>query len=292
MVLLRWLLLTLIFFELVFNLDARSCPKGHRVVTRKPGCELCPNGFFQPIPNLSKTCRLCTKCDDESGSFVKVDCTRETDRICQCLKGFVFSDSDSSTCKCNEGYGKRHKECSECEDGYFSNQINSPCRKWKKCSAGVNITGTTTSDVVCNDESKTYVTTTSTGHLASLITHVTKKRSHKGAEIQKEDTTRNPLSVTSAPVQRIPPEQKVKPPTPSNTGSYIGIILCLFLIGLLALPAVVICKMYITPCRQRKPAVRTQDSLCRTPVEETVCPLSNSIQESPDEKQATSQLIL
>ncbi|XP_020484752.3 tumor necrosis factor receptor superfamily member 4 isoform X1 [Labrus bergylta] len=290
MVLLRWLLLTLIFFELVFNLDARSCPKGHRVVTR--GCELCPDKFYQPDTNPSKTCRLCTHCDENSGSFVKVECTRETNRICQCLKGFVASDSDSSTCKCDIGYGKNQKECLKCEDGYFSNRINSPCRKWKKCSAGVNITGTTTSDVVCNDKSKTYVTTASAGLLTSLITRVTKERSHKGAEIRKEDTTRNPLSVTSAPVQRIPPELKVKPPTPSNTSSYIGIILFLFLIGLLALPAVVICKMYITPCRQRKPAVRTQDSLCRTPVEETVCPLSNSIQESPDEKLATSQLIL
>lgn len=85
-------------------------------------------------------------------------CTAETNTICECRGKFVPSDSDSSTCKCDIGFGKNQRgtemitqhcmqyakeivfivirsyplpECEECEEGYFSKSINSRCEKWK-----------------------------------------------------------------------------------------------------------------------------------------------------------------
>lgn len=97
----------------------------------------------------------------ESGSSVEKECTKETDRKCQCRGEFVPKDNDSSTCICNVGFGLKGRgtemdhttehaicqkcqiaflminsfslpECSKCEHGYFSISINSPCQQWKE----------------------------------------------------------------------------------------------------------------------------------------------------------------
>ncbi|KAF1383015.1 hypothetical protein PFLUV_G00149840 [Perca fluviatilis] len=115
MVLLKLLILTLTFYELIVDLDAQTCPK-------------------------------------EKGSVVKENCTKVKNSQCQCRGRFVPSKSDSSICKCDIGFGLEDTECLMCNHGYFSTQTNSPCEKWRGCKSGVKIPGTRTSDVICNPE--------------------------------------------------------------------------------------------------------------------------------------------
>lgn len=95
----------------------------------------------------------------DSGSGIKEKCTREKNTVCQCRGEFVPRDSDSSTCKCEIGFGLTNggiqritqhcmsfikeiaflinhsfstPECSKCPDGYFSARMNSPCQKHKE----------------------------------------------------------------------------------------------------------------------------------------------------------------
>lgn len=66
-------------------------------------------------------------------------------------------------------------------------------------SAGIKVNGTKTSDVICNEESKTNTHTTtdptSKSVVRSLFSHVTSHRPHEGAQTQKTLTT----TTTSAP---------------------------------------------------------------------------------------------
>lgn len=41
-----------------------------------------------------------------SGSFIEKSCTKTSNTICKCRKGFVAIDEDYSTCQCNAGFGK------------------------------------------------------------------------------------------------------------------------------------------------------------------------------------------
>ncbi|XP_074524883.1 LOW QUALITY PROTEIN: uncharacterized protein LOC141789386 [Halichoeres trimaculatus] len=288
MVLLHWFISTLILFERLVPLDARTCPEGQMVV--KGGCKDCPSGLYQPKQNNENKCQVCRKCDSETGSEISKDCTSVANRECRCRKGFVSMDDDSSTCKCDRGFGIINGECLKCEVGFFNNKINSPCKEWRKCSTGVNKTGTDTSDNICNKESKTYVTTTTT---SNKIVSLNKLERAQGAEEaeggetlgkQNESTT---ITVTTKTAlgQKVTPKGKAKPLQPADTN--IGVLLVTCVIALLILTAV-ICKLYISPCtKQKRPAVQTQDSLCRRPVEEcgdAVSPLSNSIQMNPKVK--------
>lgn len=42
----------------------------------------------------------------ESGSVIDKPCTKTSNTICKCAKGFVARDKDYSTCQCNAGFGK------------------------------------------------------------------------------------------------------------------------------------------------------------------------------------------
>ncbi|CAJ1050596.1 tumor necrosis factor receptor superfamily member 18 [Xyrichtys novacula] len=250
MALLKWLVFALTFCEQVINLDAKSCPKGQFVAPNKPGgCAVCPAGFYQPDTNESNRCKVCRRCDEESGSYALKECTAETNRECSCRGGFLRSDTDFSTCKCDIGNGKQDRECLQCQDGYFNNRIDSPCKRWKTCSAGVNVTGTKVSDVICNAESKTYFTTTT----------MSNKPSHEGTKIQKKQTVNNTttLSATSAPRPRLTPQGKMPTTRPPSTDYHIGsTILLTCVIALLVLTAVIY-KLLISPgCSERKPAVQ------------------------------------
>ncbi|XP_075967248.1 uncharacterized protein LOC142970713 [Anarhichas minor] len=236
MVLFKLLIFTLIFYKFIVDLDARRfCPKGHRV--GKIGCEKCPNEGFQPDTNDAQHCKPCTKCDVESGSDVKEKCTRETNTKCQCRGEFVPWESDSSSCKCT--------------DGYF--RVNSHCQKWKECKCGVKNNGTKSSDTICSegcsDASNNYVTTPPTSNkMVSLITRSTSRHPHERAHTQRMHTR---TTTTAAP----------------GHTAYIGTgmaLLILGIIGLLVLTAVT-CKLHITP----QPAAPKKDSLCRRPVEES-----------------------
>ncbi|XP_034544923.1 tumor necrosis factor receptor superfamily member 1B [Notolabrus celidotus] len=284
MVLLKRIIFILTFCELLIHLDA-NCPKGLRV---KPGSTVCVclAGYYQSEDNASRGCSICTRCAEESGSSVLQECTKETNRKCQCSKGFVPRDTDSSTCLCDKGYGKKNGECLECDDGYFNDQIDSPCKQFKKCNAGVNITGNKISDNICNKESKTYVTTTATSNkTVSLTIRLTPQRSHEGAETQRKPTTDTTITfiAESTPGNGVIPKGKGQSLYPSGTDSHIGVILLTCVISLLILTAV-ICKLFISPRRgERKTAVQTQDSLCGRPVEESGDGSQSSPKQYPEE---------
>ncbi|XP_041639495.1 tumor necrosis factor receptor superfamily member 4 [Cheilinus undulatus] len=262
---LKWILFTFTFCELIIRLDAKKCPKGQRVANS--GCAPCPPGYYQPEENNSSRCKQCTRCDEESGSFVQELCTTDANTRCQCREGFVPSDRDSSTCKCDKGSGKMNGECSKCEVGYFNNRIDSPCQKWKKCNVGENVSGTPTSDVICSDESKTDIKKAPTSNKTEpLSTQSTTKPSHEGGETQRKETTTTPLIVTVTSGHGVTPWQRVHPTDLPNTG-YIGVALLIFVIALLMLTAV-ICKLYINPRSETRPAEQTRDSY-RRPVEES-----------------------
>ncbi|XP_032370425.1 tumor necrosis factor receptor superfamily member 11B isoform X2 [Etheostoma spectabile] len=263
MILLK-LIFTLTFYELIVDLDAQTCPKGQRIKVyhgrnERHGCEICPDDNYQPEENYSQYCKPCTRCDDKKGSVVKEECTKVTNRKCQCRGEFVPLESDFSSCKCDIGFGLNNNECSKCDDGYFNTQINSPCKKWRECKSGVKIPGTRTSNVICNSELKPDDTTLpASKKFFSLITRSTSKNPLEGAHTQRMHST----ITTAAASAHIRPSRD----PPSDTGNYIGMTLLIFgIIGLLVLTAVT-CKLHIT----RQPAVLPKnDSLCRRPVEES-----------------------
>ncbi|XP_040888898.1 tumor necrosis factor receptor superfamily member 4 [Toxotes jaculatrix] len=273
MVLFKLLLLTLTFYELIADLDARTCPKGQRVNRFGTYCEPCPNGYYQPEENDSKSCNPCTRCDQKSGSVVIKECTEVTDTKCQCRENFVAWPNDLSTCKCDIGFELKNGACLKCEDGYFSTRINSLCRKWMECKLGVNISGTRTSDVICNVKSNPDITTP---YMTRLTTH----RPHAETHLKNILTT-----TTEAPprhaVTREPTRETESFP-PSNPGNHFGMAIVLFgVIGLLGLTAVT-CRLHSTPCAHRKPGVQSKDS-CRRPVEEIGDGSQSSLKLNPGE---------
>ncbi|XP_035005629.1 tumor necrosis factor receptor superfamily member 4 [Hippoglossus stenolepis] len=268
MVLIKLLIFTLTFYQLIVDLDAITCPKGHKVKrissSSSGDCEVCPDGSFQPEENNSLLCRACTNCEKNRGSVVKQKCTKETDTKCECRGNFVAWDKTSSTCKCDIGFELRHEECFKCKEAHFSHRINSPvCREWKKCESGEKIGGTKTSDVICNElriNSTSYTTRTPPKHPP------------EGTHTQNMLTTTmtTTTTTTAPPGHKVTPKPngKIEPSPNSNTGNHIGTgLIILGIIGLLLLTAVT-CKLHNAPCVQRKP-VPTNDSLCRRPVEES-----------------------
>ncbi|XP_035857764.1 tumor necrosis factor receptor superfamily member 4 isoform X2 [Sander lucioperca] len=263
--LLKLLIVTLTFYELIVDSDAQTCPKGERLIYRgnvKLDCDICPDDSYQPEENYSQYCKPCTRCDDAKGSDIKEECTKVTNRKCQCRGKFVPSESDSSICKCDIGFGLKNTECLMCDDGYFSTQINSPCEKWRECKSGVKIPGNRTSDVTCNPElNPNDITPPTSNKNVSLITWLTTKRPLEGAQTQRMHSTTTTTTTAAAPAHTDPSRDR-----PSPTGNYIGMTLLIFgIIGLLVLTAVT-CKLHITP----QPAILPKnDSLCRRPVEES-----------------------
>uniref|UniRef100_UPI0037E9A3F2 tumor necrosis factor receptor superfamily member 4 n=1 Tax=Semicossyphus pulcher TaxID=241346 RepID=UPI0037E9A3F2 len=266
MVQLKCLLFTLAFCELIIHLDAKNCPDGHIIIS----CAVCFEGFYRP--NNYEKCKVCTRCDVASGSSEIAACTQTINTKCQCRGGFVLSDTDSSTCKCEAGFGKKDGECSKCDDGYFSNHINSPCRKWQECKAGVITKGTETTNVICNKESKTDVTTSPTSKtILSLNTHSAPQRPHEGADTHKKYTTTTKNASTSAPGRPRNTQEEKTQHQSSITGNHIVMVLLICGVVALLVMTPMICRLQVTPRRQRKPAenLQTQDSLCQRPVEES-----------------------
>ncbi|XP_026202591.1 tumor necrosis factor receptor superfamily member 4 [Anabas testudineus] len=265
------LLFTLTFCKLAIHSDATRCLKGQRV-TRQGGCTACSNGYYQPEENDSQECRPCTNCNKNWGSSVKQECTRETDRKCQCRAGFTPWEDDASSCKCDIGFGLKNNECLECEYGYFTSEINSVCQKWKECKSGVKVNGKRTSDAICNDpESDSAITKT-----------IIQSTSLRPREEPQTQATRTMTFSTAPPQHKGTPKKEEAQNPHSNAGHYTGMVLLIFgIIGLLILTAVT-CKLHITPCMQKKTAVQTKDS-CRRPVEESGDGSLSSFKLNPEE---------
>ncbi|XP_073810545.1 uncharacterized protein si:ch73-361p23.3 isoform X3 [Danio rerio] len=89
-----------------------------------------------------------------TGSNVINECTLTSDTQCRCMKGFTPVDTlKEEVCVCKKGSGvnKKGNECQTCSQGFFTDKDDTACQRWKECKNGVNISGTTTSDVVCNN---------------------------------------------------------------------------------------------------------------------------------------------
>ncbi|XP_061905429.1 tumor necrosis factor receptor superfamily member 4 [Entelurus aequoreus] len=260
---LKVLLLSLTFHQLFGNLDAAfSCPKGQRINVcnrNQKCCQACPDGYYQPEQNHSKQCKPCTRCNEASGSEVKEKCTKQIDTQCRCRRGFSPVELDSATCECALGFGLKQGECSKCEHGFFSPRPNTPCSKWKECKSGVNVNGSSTSDMLCNGEPKTPNTT------MSVVTNVELHRPQSPNHIHHNH------DITKATTDHyVPSKGNMQPTQPPNLTRYhVGIsFLIIAIVGLLVL-TVVTCKMHVKPCVRRQPTVQPINSLCRRPVEES-----------------------
>ncbi|XP_029550687.1 tumor necrosis factor receptor superfamily member 4 isoform X1 [Salmo trutta] len=245
-----------------------KCKKGERRSrSRRNSCEPCPDGNFQAVPNESQQCQPCSSCDENSGSEVISLCTKTSNAICQCRDGFTNSVKDSTICKCAMGSGLDksgiiHK-CRECEHGFFTTKKDSTCAKWRECRSGVKNPGTTTSDVICNEESesdgKTLPSMQPTSPSGSIQT-VSKSL----IQNQSQGSSRHPDVPTVTPALAGP---KSSMPDYGKVMPLIGIVLLLtFLL------TAVTCNLVIIPCikNYKNPGVKTaQDSMCRRPVEES-----------------------
>lgn len=223
------------------------------------------------------SCRVCTRCEEATGSEVVEVCTTTTNTKCRCRAGFVPRDtSDSSTCKCDPGFGLNNRACVKCEDGYFSRSTNSPCQKWKECkSAGVKINGTKTSDVICHEESKTNTHTTTdptSKSVVSLISRVTSHRPHEGDQTQKTLTT----TTTSATGHSITPGK-----VPSNKGNHFGVLIAFAIVAVVALLSLTF-KLYAHPHTREPSEQQKRESLCQ-PVMEIGDSSRSSFKLNPDE---------
>ncbi|MED6290174.1 hypothetical protein CHARACLAT_010377 [Characodon lateralis] len=288
MVLCNLLILIFTLNEVIVDSDANKgipCKKGERVTEPSRGireCVPCQDGYFQQTPKFSKSCNACTKCDEDTGSFIKVKCTKETDTICGCREGFSPLLENSAWCKCDKGSGLTNGGCSRCEEGFFSTEIDSSCKKWKQCgSTGIKKAGTATSDVICNELNGSQTTTSPTSIKKVFLSLLTTRRPHEGVQTQKTLS-----STTTAPVQQNILRHTTQPSFPSspssNTSTHIGTaILILGIVGLLLLTAMT-CKLHVTPCWRTKPAVQTKDSLCRRPVEESGDGSESSLKLNPE----------
>ncbi|KAM4740154.1 uncharacterized protein FYW61_001963 [Anableps anableps] len=255
---------------------------GQRVIEisrDKRKCVPCEDGYFQPEQKSSKSCNGCTKCDEERGSSIKEKCTKEKDTVCECREGFVRYASDSSICKCDVGSGLENGVCSRCKEGYFSEAIDVRCQKWKDCkSAGIKKAGNDLSDVVCNEKLNGSQTTISPATVKKGFLSLITRHPHKGVQTQKTLS-----STTTTPVQHPSMRNTAQPSSPSsNTSTHIGTAILIFgIAGLLGLTAMT-SKLHFTSRWHPKPAVHTNDSLCRRPVEESGDGSESSLKLNPE----------
>ncbi|XP_058486729.1 tumor necrosis factor receptor superfamily member 4 [Solea solea] len=257
----KFLLLLLTFYGLIVELDATICPKGQKVKRiggKRYTCDACPDGYYQPTENDSQKCITCKTCNADYGSKIIQVCTKETDTKCACRAGFNTSSPDFTICICNRGFGLKNGECSRCEEGFFTSHVNAQCRKWKECKSGVNTTGTSTKDVICNEMSNPGIKTD--------ITFTSQRPQEETRSHTKFTTISSTISPPTVTTKQI---GKGDSPTSANTGNYIGLFLLMFgIVGLLLLTTVT-CKLHIAQNVQRKPAEQTKDSVWKRPVEES-----------------------
>lgn len=84
-----------------------------------------------------------------------------------------------------------------------------------RCKSGVKISGTASSDVICNEpNSDTYSTTLPTSNTITTLRGLITQRPHEGAKTQGMDTTTTPRVATST--------KKVLPTPPVYPGNQIG----------------------------------------------------------------------
>uniref|UniRef100_UPI0035901027 uncharacterized protein isoform X1 n=2 Tax=Myxine glutinosa TaxID=7769 RepID=UPI0035901027 len=82
--------------------NCEVCLKGMYMQNpEKCKCENCPTGTYTLRDNKRGSCRRCTLCDPELSKIVMSPCTRTSDALCGCRKGYalVVADDLCTTCK-------------------------------------------------------------------------------------------------------------------------------------------------------------------------------------------------
>ncbi|KAM6927829.1 uncharacterized protein FYW49_004001 [Xenentodon cancila] len=123
-------------------------------------------------------------------------------------------------------------------------------------AAGVKTPGTSTSDVICNElKDGLQITEATTSKRITFLSNLTTRHPHEGSQITHFTTT------STKPTKQGTKEQS------SSHGNYLGMFLLLFgIAGLLMLTAVT-CKLFITPCYEKRSTHYQKE--CRIPVEES-----------------------
>ncbi|XP_046881089.1 tumor necrosis factor receptor superfamily member 9 isoform X2 [Hypomesus transpacificus] len=232
---------------------AGECGKG-QMIDPKKGCADCTEKTFQPTPNDSQFCKACTLCNNKHWSVEVKKCTRIMDTTCECQDGFVPTNDKSSACKCEKGSGVNHVKgqpiCRKCENGFFTSEKDNYCVEWKKCSSGVRVNGSKTSDVVCNNNSEIQEFRIPPTAPPSPLT------------IQTRFSERPPLELTSPTF--------ISTPSKNENGTLPSTLSLIFGLTLLVLVFLTY-KFTITPCVEsyKLPIVKTAQDSCRRPVEES-----------------------
>ncbi|XP_024294048.1 tumor necrosis factor receptor superfamily member 1B-like isoform X2 [Oncorhynchus tshawytscha] len=196
------------------------------------------------------------------------ECTKTSNAICQCRTGFIRRNDESSLCKCAKGSGLDTSGliCRECKEGSFSTKMDSKCVKWRECRSGVRILGSVTSDVTCNENSEPEGKALSSTHTTSPSGSI---QTFSKSLIQSQRSSPHPdvPTLTPAPTIKVTKSPKFSTADFGQVMTLVGIVLLLtFLL------TTVTCKLITIPCikNHKKPAVRkSQDSMCRRPVEES-----------------------
>ncbi|XP_024294041.1 tumor necrosis factor receptor superfamily member 10C-like isoform X1 [Oncorhynchus tshawytscha] len=266
-----WVLIYLCVFTCKGFLNAVEatfeCKKGEMISRRKGRfCDPCPERQYQAGPNRSQRCEPCTDCLENSELIS--ECTKTSNAICQCRTGFIRRNDESSLCKCAKGSGLDTSGliCRECKEGSFSTKMDSKCVKWRECRSGVRILGSVTSDVTCNENSEPEGKALSSTHTTSPSGSI---QTFSKSLIQSQRSSPHPdvPTLTPAPTIKVTKSPKFSTADFGQVMTLVGIVLLLtFLL------TTVTCKLITIPCikNHKKPAVRkSQDSMCRRPVEES-----------------------
>ncbi|KAF3856208.1 hypothetical protein F7725_016931 [Dissostichus mawsoni] len=273
MVLLKLLIFTLTFYEHIFYLDAKSCPKGEKVVrapARVEYCESCPDETIRMKIIIPKTANLVYSVIKRREVLLKRSAQKR-----QTLNVSAVGDLFTMMIPVANNVQNVKRD--------FSAQVSTHSVKNGKsiCKSGVQLAGNKNSDVRCNVDT----TPTTSNETVSLLTRLTSHHSHWGDKTQNPatniKTTTSSISTTSTTAAPGHRTDKGPPFYPSDLGTYTGagmVLIIIGMIGLLVLTAVT-CKLRFNP----KPAVTKSESLCRSPVEESGDDSQSSLKLNPEE---------
>ncbi|POI35909.1 hypothetical protein CIB84_000339 [Bambusicola thoracicus] len=190
-------------------------------------CAPCQDNYFSTEHNHS-FCRSCTVCDTsksavlcfpfsflllflEKGSVEVKKCEKTSDRICQCLPGYMPDTRYALG-----------SVCLLCPEGFYSTGGNESCRPWTNCSAIGKKTlraGTRSDNAVCSDNMTQPATSESATPTLHLSTNYYRNNTSTAVPSPSKPSV-NPFVVSP----------DANSPTGTNWGSLSLILICLILL--------------------------------------------------------------
>ncbi|XP_043097950.1 tumor necrosis factor receptor superfamily member 9 [Puntigrus tetrazona] len=232
---------TLLCLLLLHQNASASCAKGQMFSHNTKKCKACPPKLFSD-KEFSAYCENCSEC--KKGSREVKSCTSTSDAVCKCKEGFTpVYKQNQVVCFCKKGFGIDHTgNCVECMEGFFTDQNDSICKKWRECKSGIEFQGTSTSDVACKDASK-EVTERTKAHTTPFQT----------------------TTIFSTSTSRI-----VSPHNNTTKKDNYSLWLIIACPGVILLAGLLYHKCKVTRCiRNHKKVDFRKESVCRKPVEES-----------------------